>query len=44
MAVGREHVGDAKFKAYLNLLAGIVNIQVRSHLFSLIMWGCNCTM
>lgn len=28
ITVGRERVGDAKFKAYLNLLAAIVNIQV----------------
>lgn len=29
LAVGRERAGDAKFKAYLNLLASIINIQVR---------------
>ncbi len=28
MAVGKERVGDAKFKAYLNLLAAILNIEV----------------
>lgn len=31
MAVGREREGDAKFKAYLNLLASIVNVQVVHH-------------